>query len=226
MARNTQFTWSFSRWNVYNTCPRQYKYKFIDKMKEPQSPAMARGNNIHLEAAKYLQRADGYDQVPESCQVFAAEFKELRDLDPIVEQKWAFTKNWKPTDYFGAKTQLRAILDAGVDYGDGYIEVIDHKTGKKYGSNEDQVELFALVAMSKFPYAKHITTRLWYLDSPSSAEGEVIKEFDAGLRDELQVKWDRRTEAMKNDDLYAPRPNDKCRWCHFRRSNGGPCAHG
>ena len=47
-------SWSFSRWNVYNTCPAQAKYKFIDKLPEPGSPAMDRGSAIHKGVEQYI----------------------------------------------------------------------------------------------------------------------------------------------------------------------------
>lgn len=218
-----QKAWSFSRWNVYNTCPLQYKLKFIDGHKEPQSPAMKRGNEIHLEAARYLQGT--LDVVPESCKNFANEMEELRELDPIVEQKWGFTANWKSTGFFGHNVWLRAILDAGVVYDDGTADVIDHKTGKKYETNQDQVELFALVTMHKFPQVRSVTTRLWYLDIEDDNEKQVLIDFTSKDKKGLTKKWEDRVSVMFSDELFAPRPNDKCRFCAFRRDNGGPCKY-
>ena len=31
------------------------------------------------------------------------------------------------------------------------------------------------------------------------------------------------SSALLTDTLFAPRPGPYCRWCHFRKENGGPC---
>ena len=222
MAKNPN-TWSYSRFAVYDMCPLQYKLKFIDKIPEPHSPAMARGNEIHLKAARFLQRAPGYEDVPEECSNLTTSMIELRDLDPIVEKKWAFDTKWKPTKYFADNVSLRSILDAGVVYEDNTMDIIDHKTGRKYATNQDQMELFALTAMCQYPKVTAITTRLWYHDVADRNDNQVIDEFDAKDRPKLQDKWERKVAPMFVDDIFAPRPNDKCRWCSFNADNGGQC---
>ena len=46
--------WSYSRYATYALCPLQFKLRYIDKIPEPQSPAMARGDRIHKEIARWL----------------------------------------------------------------------------------------------------------------------------------------------------------------------------
>ena len=50
--------WSISRLNTYTQCPFKFKLTAIDRIKEPQSPAMARGAAIHKEAENYLKGTD------------------------------------------------------------------------------------------------------------------------------------------------------------------------
>lgn len=213
-------TWSYSRYEAYALCPLKYKLKFIDKLPEPGSPAMERGNVVHKEAADYIsaKRSD----LPDSCSSFRVLMKQLRGLNPVVEEKWGFTRNWRPTGFFDKKVWLRSILDAGVVYDDDTAEVIDHKTGKRYATNDAQVELFALTAFRHWPSVKHVTTRLWYLDSGE----EVVNSFKREDAEKLQTKWEKNTAPMFEQQNWRAKPNDKCRWCHFRRSNEGPCSYG
>jgi hypothetical protein len=39
----------------------------------------------------------------------------------------------------------------------------------------------------------------------------------------LQLQLKGRITAIEKDKIYAPNPSVLCKWCHFRKSNGGPC---
>ena len=218
-------TWSFSRWACWDTCPLQYKLKFIDKRPDPPSPAMARGDKIHKALARYGGQIPGEPMPDAVVDPFQKQLvDEIRDYeDKVIEQQWGFGVNWKPTGYFGKTTWLRSICDVGLLYGDD-AEVIDWKTGKVYGSNADQMELFALTTFERFPGQTRggVKTRLIYLDVKQEQE----ERFAYADLDRLRAKWTKRAEDMLNDRQWLPRPNDKCVFCNFSRSKGGPCRFG
>jgi len=215
--------WSYSRISLWEQCPLKFKLKHIDKLPEEQSPAASRGDTIHKEAAAFISGATtGF---PPSLAKFDAQMWELHDLprdSVVVEQQWGFTKSWRPTGWFGANTWFRNILDVGVVYPDGHSDVVDHKTGKEYPDHADQRELNALSLMCRFPDVSHVTSRMWYLD----AGHETIAEFEQHQKGELQEKWEKRVAPMFADTVFAPRPNDKCKWCAYARSKNGPCKFG
>jgi hypothetical protein len=220
---NAVTAWSYSRLAQWETCPAQFKYKHLDKLKEEQSAAMARGDKIHKAAAVYV--TSPATTRPTELSKFSQLIDELRDMPAdirVVEQQWGFNKNWRPTGWFGKDTWLRVILDAGVVYPDGTADVVDFKTGKKYGTNADQMELFALATFCRYPHLNHVTTRLWYLDSGD----EEVAEFEQSDRTEMQQKWEARVTPLFADTVFAPRPNEKCLWCAFARSKNGPCRFG
>jgi hypothetical protein len=39
----------------------------------------------------------------------------------------------------------------------------------------------------------------------------------------LADDWEDKTRPMLNDTIFAPKPGNACRWCHWKKSNGGPC---
>lgn len=217
-------SWSYSRYSLYNECPAKFAYKNIIKLSEPQSEAMARGNEIHSLADKYVSAQ--LDTLPPELESFATLFDWCRDDGKFfTEQQWGFTKDWEVTGYMSfngpKKTYFRAIVDLGRYYDDEqHMLIIDHKTGKKYDVNEDQVELFALSSMVRFPAVKTVEARLWYLDNGE----EVIREYDARDRRDMLHKWNAAIEPMMNDTIFAPRKNKWCSRCHFSRYNGGPCS--
>lgn len=230
--KNGIVAWSYSRLDCYNSCPRQFEYRHVLKLQEPKAAPMMRGIVIHNEAAAFLDCS--VDEVPDSCEKFEDQFWELRDLKPIVEQKWAFTKGWRSTNYFNKKVRVRVTLDVLVNYGDGTADMIDHKTGKYYPGNEsylDQQTLFAAAVMKKFSDIHKVTARLWFLDTGDEEITELTR--DEAFED-LAVLQD-KADIMMKATRFPPTPSWKCggvrkdgtTWgCHWRKSNGGPCEFG
>jgi len=210
--------WSYSAYADYELCPAKFKYGRIDKLPQPDNPAFIKGREWHKKAEDFLR---GLIELPKELRHFADAFTELRDMQPIVEQQWGFTSDWGKTGWFGNDTWFRAVVDAGVIYDDRTADIIDHKTGKMYKTNEDQVELFALAAMCRYPELTSVTARLWYLESGD----EIIREFPAKDKDKLRSKWEKKVGPLFADRKWAPRPNDKCRWCAFSSAKGGPCKY-
>lgn len=220
-------SWSWSRLETWEKCPLQFKGKFILKWPTQGSPAMERGNVVHTELAEYLSGTRAALPAAVATPYQQKLYAEMRDADDkIVEQKWGFTPGWEPTGYFSRDpkkpTWLRTIVDYGVLYEDMVVEIIDHKTGKMYGHNADQIELFALSAMCFFKPAVQVLTRLIYVD----AGAEQRDSFDAKDKPALIAKWNARVAPMFADKDYIARPGDHCYRCDFAKSKGGQCRFG
>lgn len=212
--------WSFSRWELYDTCPLKFKLRHIDKIEEPAAPAMERGSRIHDEAEAYLAK-DG--PLTADLKKFESLFIEMKSLPGMeAEQKklqWGFTNKWKPTGWFGAATWFRSILDAFIPYDDDTATGIDFKTGKKRDISAEQIETQALASMCRVPSLKSIEMRLQYLDTGE----EIIAEFKASDVPALKAKWEKKVAPMFADRTFAPRPNYGCKWCAYNRHAGGQC---
>lgn len=221
--------WSYSRYADYKQCPLRFKLKYIEKRPEPGSPAMQRGSDIHKLGESFLAGkgvSKKKPKVPQEYQYFRDEMLQLLDLNPMVEQQWGFKRDWTPTSWFGNDTWLRIICDVGVVYDDGDADLIDFKTGRKYDTNEEQVELFSTSIFNKFPDVNKVTTRLWYLDiDPEKDENEVTREYTRAEAAAIMKDWEKKVVPMFKDKRFAPTPNEKCRWCAFSKDKGGPCPY-
>ena len=214
--------WSYSRYNDYKQCPLKFKLKHLDRLPDPGGPAMQRGNLIHKLAEDYT--VGKIKALPPELKNFKEEFKQLRSMKPMVEQAWGFRRDWTHNgrnDWFGGDVWLRSKADVFVVYDDDTGDLIDHKTGKKYETNKEQVELFACTAFMRVPTLTHVTTRLWYLDLVE--DNEVVAEYTAKDAENIKKDWEKKVQPMFNDKKFAPRPNDKCHWCTFSKAKGGPC---
>lgn len=219
---NGVFSWSYSRYADYKQCPLRFKLKYIDKAEEfVENPAMKRGNDIHKAGEAYLNAEGRPKKLPEGYQYFADEMKQLHGLAPLVEQQWGFKRDWTHTSWFGKDTWLRIICDVAVKYDDNTADIIDFKTGRKYETNEEQIELFSAGAFSYWPQVDHVTARLWYLDQPK--DNEIVREYTRKDFEGIRKDWERKVVPMFTDKRWAPTPNPKCKWCSFAKDKGGPC---
>lgn len=216
--------WSFSRYNCYVECPRKAKYKFVDRLQEPGSEAMDRGAKLHSEIEKYLR--DGGRQ-PACVKPMKGDYQALRALKPAVELELAYDSGWNRVDWFAKNCWVRIKVDALVppviDDEAPTVRVIDHKSGKvkEHGEYDEQLELYGLAGLITYPTAVKSTGELFFID-----HGVIVGAQDEFLRKDekkLKKKWETRVKKMMTDTVFKPKPGNACRWCHFRKSNGGPC---
>lgn len=231
-------SWSFSRYSTYKQCPLKLKLSAIDRIREPSNPAMARGDAIHKLAEAYI-KGEGRT-LPTELHLFKDEFKQLRAKykktgGMVVEDNWSFTKDWHETQWDDwVNCWLRIKLDCAHHEDDETLVITDWKTGKfrpeMNAEYVEQLELYALAALLLHEHIQQVKPRLVYLDLgltyPTTDQPLVFTRADIP---KLKQLWAKRTKAMLNDKQFAPRPNDKCRWCFYRANNkaagGGQCKY-
>lgn len=228
-------SWSFSRYVDYTTCPARFKYKHLDKLPEPPSPAMERGTAIHKLAEDYVKGA--LAKLPQELAQFKAEFARLKkEKIKFVEEQWAYRADWAHTmwnDWTGC--WLRVKMDvAYINVEHNALVPIDHKTGKfreeKNAEYLTQLELYGLAGLVQHPTVDVVSPRLWYLDQgrvyPDPEQDEPEIEYFRKDEAALKKKWTARVKPMFNDTTFRPTPSDAgCRYCHYRKANGGPCKY-
>lgn len=229
--------WSFSRYTDYCSCPLKFKYKYVDKMKEPSNDAMNRGAAIHELAEQYVKGIYTKRTFPVELAAFKTLFMELRKQykkkinGMVVEDSWAFRDDWSETSWNDwAGCWLRIKLDAAWHRDEVTLEINDWKTGKfKPDQNVvymEQLELYALAALILHPHLERAIPRLRYLDQDVvfPADGEEVVYTPADIP-KLKKTWEKRVRAMMSDTKFVATPNNKCRWCFFGQSGkakGGP----
>lgn len=222
--------WSYSRYACYALCPLQFAGKHIHKWPTAGSPAMARGDTIHKGVAAFLKNVVGGLPAEVMVNPVITDLIQQVHAQPNkeVEQQWGYGSNWQPMGWFdrgGDKVWFRSVLDVGVMYDDMTFEAVDWKTGKRYGSNEEQMETQAIAVFKRFKPVKHVTTRLAYIDEAGNNPFEFY-EFPATKLQSLMDKWKKKVQPMFDATVFPPRPNEKCRFCDFSRSKGGQCSFG
>jgi hypothetical protein len=220
---------------LWAKCPAAYRYKHVEKLPEPASPAMERGRKIHKEAEDFINGK--IIDLPASLSKFSILLQGLRDMPAgliKVEAQMAFDRDNRPVSWFGANAYSRMIWDVGVYDEKGVtFQTVDFKTGKPYGSYDDQIQIFALPAFWTIPTLQTFTGHLIYLDNGDAVSVTYNRAqmfgptCDPAANDGLQGLWRSNVAMMEADQAYRPKPSrDACRFCHFSAKKGGPCQEG
>lgn len=217
------FAWSYSRLSDWEACPLRSKFKHLMKIPDPGSPALARGSDVHDHVAKYL--TGKVRSIAPEWKRHAKRIALLKSLKPSVEQQWGFDAAWNRSDWFGANTIARIVVDAAA-----IVEkkgrpktllIVDWKTGKKREGYADQLELYALAGFARYPDVATVETELHYLDQdPDETETRSFARTDLPT---LKAKWAKRVRPMLADRKFPPNPGRACMWCPYSASKGGPC---
>lgn len=216
--------WSFSRLQDYRRCPQFAKYKHVDRMKEPGNEAMARGSAIGKMAEDFIT-AKGKPKCPAEIKAFEEEFVELRKRKAICEDQWAFNAKWEETGWFDADAWCRIKTDIySLNLQNNTLLVADNKTGKVREEHEEQVMLYALGGLLKFPTVDAVDARLWYLDQGVEVPAEP-KLYTPADVPKLKTYWMKQVKPMLADTRFAPKPSNNCRWCFFSKAKGGHCQY-
>jgi hypothetical protein len=113
-----------------------------------------------------------------------------------------------PTTYFAKNVWFRGILDVAIIKPTS-VTVLDYKTGKRKPA-DDQLKLFAGVAMRVFPFAEKITTGYLWLKEKKIDRAEYTRADEASIWENFNRRVYRIEQAMEANN-FPPRPSGLCR---------------
>lgn len=219
--QGTLVPWSYSKLSMYEKCPRQARYRYIEKLPEPPSPHLERGERTHKSMEAWVKAGAPAKAAPTEAKVFRDHVSGYMPPDPsklVVEALWGHDKSWKPTASY-RETWLWIKLDLAFAASG---TVIDWKTGKAHDSHEDQGNLYGVAFLHRYPQHKEVNVEFAYLDLGELASMTVSRR---NLR-ALQGDFEKRVAAMGTDTTFKPRPSKLCGWCSYSKTKGGPCDAG
>lgn len=219
--------WSFSRLLDFEKCPAMAFDKYVSKRPEPATINRThadRGTAVHKAAEAYVQgEAQELDPLLAKFSESIEEFKELYAAGKVeIEQEWAFNLNWEPTDWFAKDTWVRIKLDVFVHHSETFGEVVDYKTGKRFGNevkHSQQGLLYAIAAFLRYSELERVRIRFLYTDEGKESPP---REYDRATVMRVLPSWDDRGRKFSFAKEWPHKPNAiNCRFCPWSPNNGG-----
>lgn len=207
---------SFSKLKLHDQCPSKYKFIHIDKLPEPTGDAAQRGKIIHAELESAIKGE--LPLLSGEVQHLEESIQDWISFNAQAEMPFGVDKDWNDVGYDSKDAAFRGIIDLYYEAGDTAV-ILDFKTGK-LRDYIDQLRAYATAIFAIKPHINRITPQIEFIDLKKRDTYTTIEraEFPA-MKVDLGFKF----MAIENDDIFAPNPGFLCRYCHFRKNNGGPC---
>ena len=230
---------SFSRLDTYRTCPRQFRYGYVDRLPGVPGPHLSFGSSIHaaLEAF-YDRKLPGcpseedllgflYEHWDSSGFVSMSREEQLTFYRHAQNVLRRFHRREAPRYRLPAATEAwfelpieyEAVVVGSIDRvdvdDDGRFHVIDYKTNRKVRDRQRvagslQLAIYALACRHLYG-ALPATVSLDFV-VPGVTVTVPIDDID--LDGTRQIVLD--TAAAVRAERYEPTPNPLCPWCDFR----------
>jgi len=230
---------SYSQIDTFNTCPLQYRYRYIQRIPVPPSSATSFGGSMH----KTLR--DFYQEIRDGRKLTKTDLMKMLEI------------NWSPVGYaskahenkrkkqgermladfyekFDARTVPKDLeqpfiikvspqLKIGgkidrIDEKEGKLEIIDYKTGRVLDQNDIdkslQLTVYALAAADKGIYGRkpdEVILTFYFLET---TEKKSTKRTVEQLKQAKRELLEKAKEIEKSS--FEPTPSNMCDYCDFK----------
>lgn len=215
---------SYSALTTFENCPAEYSFSYLSGERiDNSSPASRRGTRLHLACEDFLNGKLPFAQLPVELYPIRDFLSIYKQLEAKAEEVWLVDRDWNiqyPHEE-DENTLIKAVVDIHYVL-DGSLYVIDLKSGKEYPEHKDQLQLYAVMGLLKYPDVSQVVTSALYL----CGVGEVTT-YTRDQLEGLKMFWNARALLQINAKSYPATPSaSACRWCAYAKSKSGPCEHG
>jgi DNA helicase-2/ATP-dependent DNA helicase PcrA len=232
---------SYSQIETFDTCPLQYRYRYIQRIPVTPSGALSFGDAIHktlfafYKAAKegknptkkdllkileenwssvgYASKAHEMKMKKQGEEILANFYEKAYDPKHLPKDlEQMFTIKISPNFKIGGK------IDRVDELPDGKLEIIDYKTGKvpseeKIDKNL-QMTIYALAAQDEGIYGRNpeeVILSFYFLDTQEKISLQRTRQQ---LEEAKKVLLSKKKEIESSD--FSPKPSNLCDFCEFR----------
>ncbi len=238
-----------SRANDFQQCPLLFRYRVVDRLPEPTSTAAARGTLVHAVLERLFDLPAAQRTLLAAQEMLPGQWHELRGrapqydelfTDEADEAAWLAGAGELLGTYFTLEDptrlepesrelpvrldlddgpQMRGIVDRVDVAPNGWVRIVDYKTGR---SPRPGYEGHALFQMRFYAYVlwrtRGVLARALQLEY--LADGQVIRHEPSEaemtvLEARVRSLWASVQQAARTD-TWPARPSALCDWCSFR----------
>lgn len=217
--------WTYSRLSDYEKCPALYEGRYLARWpgyQRPPAPALDRGNKLHELMERAVIKPVPLTGVLARWNPYLIALKQ--EWPHIAtEEELALNSKWEPTTWKAHDLWWRGKMDVEcLNIPQGRGKVVDWKSGGIYGSNADQVRLYAGVMFQRHAAVQECEVELVYLDQKKGI-CETIARTDWP---ESKADFTGRASKMLTAKTFPIKPGSHCSYCDFGPAKGGPCSAG
>lgn len=234
--------WSPSKSDTAGQCGLKFRLQYMDKHARTTTSAAIVGVTAHRALELMLQgmpAAQAFAQAMEespnltkpeitsvkalrgACIKYCNRINAYKDRNPVKEEffekQWAVTKDFRPTDFFAEDAFFRGVVDHGLLLQNGYLIVLDHKTGRRrdpsyYGN---QLDAYAVMATAHHGELRGVRTGIHFVKD-EAIDWYVMR--DPSYVERLLRPWLTQLLTSRADALppFLPREGKHCKWCDFK----------
>jgi putative RecB family exonuclease len=223
----------------FKSCPQLFKFRAIDRLPEPASPAAARGSLLHLVLERLFAGAPEERSPARARELLTELWNDHRadaGLEVTEEQAWLddsrklldnYFKLEDPSELTASRLEwwveyelsdvhLRGIIDRLEVHPDGSWTLTDYKTGRVPGESREQAAFFglrfyALVCWRAFGVLPR-SIRLVYLSDPAVLTLNPHERMLLAFERQMSALGDAIRRAAERDD-WRTRPSPFCLGC-------------
>lgn len=201
---------SHTKLSTFNTCPMQFKFKYVDRLREESNDAMTRGRSIHGDMEVYVKT-----QVTDNPALMefletdvGVKYKKIIATgDNRAEVRLGLDESFAKIPY-GKEAMVNCIIDF-IYMEDGVVHLVDWKTGRVPSEQDwSQLSMYALAFLKDAP----VTISYVYLDHGVENTRSFTQDDWAALRDEVAT----RINNIETCTDMARKITWKCKYCGFR----------
>ena len=212
---------SYSRNATAKQRPAKFYWSYIERVEVPRepSPAMERGSEIHNSLEAFMQ---GHSEMlhPDIHEHYGQFFFSIRENYTVQpEARWAFNWQWEPCDYDDVHCMVRGFMDLKFVPENENIQIYEYKTGKIYPEHRHQFCLYGTAALIQHPDKQGVDVTGVYVDQKKNDK----IYYPASMLGEYKPMFKKEFREIEDCEDFIPKPQFACRWCQFRKENGGPC---
>lgn len=228
---------SFSRIDTYRTCPRMFRYRYVDRLPGQPAPALSFGTAIHEALERFYDRKLPEEPTEDELVGFlydAWDSSGFREVDRSEQTRWyrqgqqvlrsyhrrvtgdyslpVATEAWFELPFDDAV--VVGSIDR-VDDDDGVLRVVDYKTNKRVKDRDRvkrslQLSIYALACEHLYGQLPATVA----LDFVVAGVEIVVDVADLDLDAARTAVAE--TAAAVRAEAYDPTPMRLCDWCDFR----------
>jgi len=232
---------SYSQIDIFNTCPRQYRYRYLQRIPVPPSAAQSFGDAIHKALLSFYKVAkEGKNPTKEDLlRLLGENWSSLGYASKTHEEKMkkqgqemlagfyekAYDPKRLPRDLeqvFTIKVtpefKVGGKIDRVDELEDGRIEILDYKTGRVLKGEKIeqslQMTVYALAAQDQGIYGKkaeEVVLSFYFFDTQEKISTRRTSEQ---LKEAKKALIEKKEEIEKSD--FSPKPSNMCEFCDFK----------